>query len=153
MEMNLDSNQEQVQPEQRRVDALKQCDELITHFKRKAREGKRVFQIFKYSSVVLTIIVTVLSAIQGIQQWIIPVFSGLAVLATTMLSATNAQELWLESRTTQQKLTVERFLFLQDAGEYDKLGGPEKVQRFSERMMQIWSVGHAQWEKTTEDAE
>jgi hypothetical protein len=104
---HTESDEQRSQQEQSRKDALKQCDELIAHFKRKSREGKRVFQTFKYSSVILTIVVTVLSAIEGMQQWIIPVFSGLAVLATTMLSATNAQELWLESRTTQQQVTSE----------------------------------------------
>lgn len=153
--LNPESDEKQPWLEQRRTDALKQCDDLIKHFKKKAHEGKRVFQTFKYSSVILTIIVTVLSAIQEIQQqqWIIPVFSGLAVLTTTMLSATNAQELWLESRGTQQKLTVERFLFLQDADEYVKLNETEKVQRFSERVMRIWSTGHEQWERATEETE
>jgi hypothetical protein len=151
--LNAEADEKQSWLEQRRTDALKQCDDLIDHFMRKAHEGKRVFQTFKYSSVILTIIVTVLSAIREIQQWIIPVFSGLAVLTTTMLSATNAQELWLESRSTQQKLTVEKFLFLQDAGVYGNLNEREKVQRFSEHVMRIWSTGHEQWERTTEETE
>jgi len=151
--LNTKSEEKLSSLEQKRTGALKQCDELIDHFMKKAREGKRVFQTFKYSSVILTIIVTVLSAIQENQQWIVPVFSGLAVLTTTMLSATNAQELWLESRSTQQKLTVEKFLFLQDAGGYDNLNETEKVQRFSEHVMRIWSTGHEQWERATEETE
>src|SRR5215469_208722 len=64
-------------------EALKLCDHLMTDFKERADRHKRVFKVLKISSVSLAIAVTVLStlsATQRIDQWIVPVVSGLAAL-------------------------------------------------------------------------
>jgi hypothetical protein len=66
-----------------------------------------------------------------------------------LLAVTNAQEHWLQARSTQQKFVVERILFLQEAGAYAALSGTERVQEFSMQVMSIWSSGHEQWEKSS----
>ena len=133
---------------------LDECDRLIKHFDGKANEAKRSFQLFKYSSVSLATSVVILSALQSAKQWpelqvVIPIVSSIAALATTLLAATNAQEHWLQARSTQQKLVVERILFRQEAGGYSALSDTERVREFSKQVMSIWSSGHEQWEKST----
>ncbi len=140
--------------QQKRTEVLEKCDELLAHFKRKAKEHKRAFQLFKYSSIVLTIsatIISALAALQSIASWIVPIITGLAAPSTTFLTVTNAQELWVHSRTVQQQLTAEKFLFEQRAGDYAKLDEEAKVRLFAERIIDIWKRGHETWEQTTSE--
>jgi len=138
-----------------RESALQQCDELFKHFDEHARRYKRSFFRYKYSSVALTVGVTVISALQAIYtpslswQWILPVASGLAAFCTTMVHATNAQELWLRARSMTHKLAKERFLFLQSGGPYT---GEEtsNARLFSERLMDVWEGGQAEWEQAVQ---
>lgn len=104
-----------------RDSAIQECDKLIKHFDERARRHKRIFMRYKNLSIALTFGVTDISAIQGIYQptltwvWVLPVVSDLAAFCTAMVHATNAQELWLRSRSMTHRLTTERFLFLQAA--------------------------------------
>jgi hypothetical protein len=135
---------------------LKECDRLINHFSRKAHESKRNFRSFKYASVILSAIVAILTTLQSIKHWsllqaVIPAISSITALSTTLLAVTNAQEHWLQSRSTQQKLHIEKFLFLQEAGRYSDLELKERIKIFSEQVMNIWSSGHEQWEKSSKN--
>ena len=138
-----------------RESALLECDRLFKHFDDRATRYKRSFTRYKYSSVALTVGVTVISALQAIYnpplywQWVLPVASGLAAFGTTMVHTTNAQELWLRARTMTQRLATERFLFLQGAGPYAE-DHANDVRLFSKRLMEIWAGEHAQWEQAIE---
>lgn len=135
--------------------ALEECDKLFKHFDEQARRYKRTFARYKYSSIALTVGVTVVSALQAIYapsfvwQWILPVASGLAAFFTTMVHATNAQELWLRARSMTQKLATERFLFLQTADPYTG-DDTSDARLFAKRLMEVWSDGHAEWQQAIE---
>jgi len=135
---------------------IRECDRLINHFSDKAHEGKRNFRLFKYASVTLSVVVAILSTLQSIKHWsllqlVIPGISSVSALTTTLLAVTNAQEHWIQSRSTQQKLQVEKLLFLQEAGKYSDLELKERIKTFSEQVMNIWSSGHEQWEKSSKN--
>jgi hypothetical protein len=87
---------------------------LITHFNSKASRGKRHFQIYKYSSIVLAAITTITSSLQviytsGFPQWILPVVSALATVAVAFLGASSAQKIWINSRTTDNNYRLSNF--------------------------------------------
>lgn len=134
--------------ERRYADSLSECDRLITYFQKRARTGKRIVQPLRFLSVFLAILVTVLSAIQGLYYWLLPVVSGLASLCTTWLNTSNASEFWMRSRDTQQQLEAEKFLFSQNAGPYSKLDEEDKLRLFSERIVEMWSTGHMRWNQS-----
>ena len=137
-----------------RESAIEECDRLVGHFDVRAKRRKRKFERYTYSSVGLTVGVTVISALQGIYQpvpfwaWILPVVSGLAAFCTIMVHATNAQELWLRARSMTHRLNTERFLFMQGAGIYSEQEETDSVKLFSNRLMDIWAGGHEQWERS-----
>lgn len=138
---------------QKQSEALGECDRLIAHFKSQASEHKRNFKRLKQLSISLTLFVTLLAALSagkklGDWEWVVPVMSGFSALSTTLLSQTNAQRTWVQSRSIQQRLTVEKFLYLQDAGSYTSLEDSEKIRHFSNRVMEIWSEGHEGWGQT-----
>ncbi|MHC5594646.1 MAG: DUF4231 domain-containing protein [Nostoc sp.] len=142
---------------QKQKEALNECERLIQHFKNKSRQNRRWFMGLKYSSIFLAATVTILSAIAAskkIEQlnWAVPVISGLATLSTTLLSQTSTQKVWVHSRGVQQKLQVEKFLYLQAAGVYSQITTEEeKICQFSNRIMEIWSQGHETWENNVAD--
>jgi hypothetical protein len=139
-----------------RESALAECDRLTQHFDERAKRHKNEFLRYKHFSVALTVGVTVIAALQGIYQpapawaWVLPVVSGLAAFCTTMVHATNAQELWLRSRSMTRLLNTERFLFLQGAGIYAEQEEAKSVKLFSSRLMEDWADGHEQWAKAIE---
>ncbi|MBW4420339.1 MAG: DUF4231 domain-containing protein [Myxacorys californica WJT36-NPBG1] len=135
---------------QKHTEALEECDRLIQRFKHIADSDKRRFTRLNQASVLLTFVVTILSTLAaskqlGVWEWIVPIISALAALSTTLLSQNTSQKTWVNARNVQQKLQSEKFLYLQDAGDYFKLEGEEKTRRFSDRVMEIWSEGHQNW--------
>lgn len=134
-------------------EALNECDRLIEHFRNDAAKHRQNFRFLKNLSISLTLSVTALSILSVGKQleeweWAVPVISGLAALSTTLLSQTNSQKIWLHSRNLQQRLQVEKFLYLQDAGSYEHLEPSRKNRQFSIRVMEIWSESHENLEIT-----
>lgn len=143
-------------PNQKHEEALKECDRLIERFKYLADKDKRRFMLLKQLSISLTLTVTLLSALAasrklGDWEWIVPTTSGLAAISTTLLSQATSQKTWVNSRNVQQKLQVEKFLYLQASGNYLEMGEEEKISHFSNRVMEIWSEGHENWGQTVSD--
>src|SRR5262245_48227447 len=103
---------------ERRKQAVEQCEQLILHFKRQASQNKRLFFWLRNSSVILTVTVSSIAAVQGVPRWFVAAVSGMAALCTALLAATRPQEIWLQARGTQQQLTTELFLYQQCAGDY-----------------------------------
>jgi hypothetical protein len=152
--IHLSLNDLQYPLHQRQQDALAECDRLITHFQKEANQHKRGWQRLRFCGITLSILTTVLSALAASQQlgreeWVVPAVSGLATLFMTLLSQTNAQKVWIRSRSVQQKLHTEKFLYMQSAGEYASMANEEsQIRHFSRRVMEIWSEGHKTWEQS-----
>ena len=129
---------------------------VTNHFHVKADKGKKYFQIYKYTSIILAAITTIISSFHVIYantfpHWILPIASAGATVAVAFLGASSAQKIWINSRTTQQKLQTEQFLFNQQAGKYFNIPKEESLRIFSETMIQIWNEGHGKWEQTVGD--
>ncbi len=137
---------------ERSADAVKQCDGLIGHFKKRADRSKRLFESLRYATIVLTVAVASIAAVEPVPRWVVAVVSSAAALCTALLTATRPQEIWLQSRNTQQLLTAEQFLFSQCAGSYAAADEDKRVQLFSVRIMEIWNAGHTRWEQGRKDA-
>lgn len=130
--------------------------ELINHFHGKAGKSKQFFEVYKYGSIVLAAATTIVSSLQVIYpstfpQWILPITSAGATVAVALLGASSAQKIWINSRSTQQQLQTEQFLFNQQAGKYSSLSQEQSIQFFSERLVQIWNEGHGKWEQNVGD--
>ena len=141
---------------QKYEEALTECDRSIQRFKYIADKDKRRFTLLKKFSISLTLVVTLLSALAaskrlGDRGWIVPAVSGLAALSTTLLSQTTSQKTWINSRDVQQRLQVEKFLYLQTSGNYPQMSEEEKVCHFSNQVMEIWSEGHETWGQAVSD--
>lgn len=130
--------------------------QLIDHFHSKAGKSKKLYELYKYSSIVLAATTTIITALQVIYplsfpQWILPVVSAGATVAVAFLGASGAQKIRTNSRTTQQHFQTEHFLFNQQAGRYHNLNKEDAVKIFSERMVDLWNEGHHKWEQNVGD--
>lgn len=126
--------------------------QLIDHFYNKAAKSKRYYTFYKYSSIVLTALATIITSLQiayksQIPQWILPVVSAAATVMVAFLGASSAQKIWINSRTTQQRFQAEQILFNQQTGRYKNLESESRLQLFSERLIDLWNEGHGKWEQ------
>jgi hypothetical protein len=140
----------------KRTAALAECDRLIQHFAQEATQHKRRFTQLKTVCITLGLLTTFLSGMTltkkiGEWEWTVPVISGLTTLTTTLLSQTNAQRLWVQTRNTQQRLAAEKFLYLQEASAYAELTLDERTRRFSSQVIDIWNEGHEAWSQSASE--
>lgn len=129
---------------------------LLDHFDSKADKAKTNFHFYKYTSIVLAAVTTIISSLQAIYpttfpQWILPIASAGATVAVAFLGASSAQRICINSRTTGQQLQAEKFLFNQQVGRYYNIPHEESLRIFSEPMIQIWNEGHGKWEQTVNE--
>lgn len=126
--------------------------QLIAHFHGKAGRSKRNFEWYKYGSIVLSALTTIAAALQAAYAtafplWILPIFSAGATVAVAFLGVSGAQRIWIDSRTTQQRLETELFCFNEQAGAYHTLSQEQAIRLFSERVITLWTDGHNKWEQ------
>lgn len=137
--------------EDRKQQALHQCEHLIKDFAKRADRYKVRYKRLQVISITLAVGTTILAALSasrvlGPLDWVVPMVSGLATLSTTLLSQTNAQKIWVESRNISQQLQTQLFLYLQYSGEYANASDDsERLQLFSQRLMEVWSQGQESW--------
>ena len=142
--------------EEKTILANNELQMLLGHFDKKADTAKTNFHFYKYTSILLAAITTIVSSLQVIYQtsflqWVLPVVSAGATVAVAFLGASSAQRIWINSRTTGQQLQAEKFLFNQQAGQYFNIPKEECLRIFSERIKQIWNEGHGKWEQTVNE--
>lgn len=133
------------------ANALELANHLINHFAGKATKIKRLYKIFRFTSVISISVVTILAFLNIAYdwfplKWIIPSISIIATVLTTLMSITNAQKDWIYNRSTSQKFQRERFLYVQEAEKYSGIEAGERVKLFSENLMKIWDEVHQEWE-------
>jgi hypothetical protein len=137
--------------EERRQQALHQCDRLIKDFAKRADRHKARYKRLQVTSITLAVCTTILSALSaskvlGQLDWAVPAVSGLATLSTTLLSQTNTQKMWVQSRNISQQFQTQLFLYLQCSGEYANVqDDSERLQLFSKRLMEVWSQAQENW--------
>lgn len=137
--------------EERKQQALHQCDHLIKDFAKRADRHKARYKRLQVTSITLAVCTTILSALSaskvlGQLDWVVPSVSGLATLSTTLLSQTNTQKMWVQSRNISQQFQTQLFLYLQCSGEYANVqDDSERLQLFSKRLMEVWSQAQENW--------
>lgn len=141
--------------EEKRQQALQQCDRLINDFAQRADRHKARYKRLQTVSIALAAGTTVLSALSASKliaqlDWIVLAVSGFSTLLTTLLGQTNSQKMWVQSRNISQAFQMETFLYLQCAGEYANLQDDSvRLQLFSKRLMEIWSQAQERWSQQT----
>ncbi|MBW4652694.1 MAG: DUF4231 domain-containing protein [Kaiparowitsia implicata GSE-PSE-MK54-09C] len=132
---------------ERRTIALTECDRLIQHYRDEATQNKRIFDQLKYACIVLGMLTTLSSGLSvagkmGEWEWGLPIVSALTTVTTALLTQTNAQKNWVQSQAVQQRLAAEKFLYLQEAGDYGSVEMGDRTRLFSTKIVEIWTESH-----------
>jgi hypothetical protein len=142
-------------PEGPTIPGVAFCDERIAHFKKTADRQKRWWRLFQYTTMIVTVALTVVAglsvgnvAVINKVPWLIPVMSGIAALCSTLLAASRAQEQYLYHRKIEVRMKAERILYQQGAGAYSKLSDEGRARRLTERIVEIWTSSYEEWENT-----
>lgn len=134
----------------------KLLNELSDHFQNKAEKSKKLYELYKYGSIVLVAITTIVASLQVIfpdtfPQWILPIISAGPTVTVAFLGASGVKKIWINSRTTEKHFTTEHFLFNQQAVKYHNISKEEAIRIFSERLVELWNQGHNKWEQNVGD--
>ena len=131
------------------------ADERIAHFKKTADRQKRWWRLFQYTTIIITVLLTVVAglsvgdeAVINKVPWLIPGMSGIAALCSTLLAASHAQEQYLYHRKIEVKMKAEKILYEQGAGAYSKLSDEGRTRRLTERIVEIWTSSFEEWENS-----
>lgn len=157
---NGDGNMTDYQPSfsEKQKQALEQCDHLMKNFSDRADRHKLRYKRLQFISITLAVCTTILSALSASKkldqiEWVVPLVSGLATLATTFLTQTNSQKMWIQSRNISQDFQVEKFLYLQDSGNYSNVSSEdERLKLFSKRVMDVWEKAQENWAQNASSA-
>ncbi|MGD1900677.1 MAG: DUF4231 domain-containing protein [Geitlerinemataceae cyanobacterium] len=137
--------------EDREKQAIEQCEHLIHDFAKRADRHKKRYRRLQNTSITLAVGTTILSALSaskvlGSFSWIVPTISGVAALSTTLLSQTNSQKMWTQSRNISQQFQAQLFLYCQCSGGYaNAKDESERLQLFSNRIIDVWSQAQEEW--------
>ena len=140
--------------EEKQIQALNRCNHLTKDFADRADRHKNRYKRLQFFSISLAIATTVLSALSATKkidsiQWVVTLVSGLATLSTTLLTQTNSQKMWVQSRNISQKFQTEEFLYKQCSKEYEDIKDEEeRLQFFSKQIMDIWSQAQENWSQS-----
>jgi len=130
--------------------AMRLCDHLNIWFGTKATKHKKTYKLFRNLAILfvtLSSVVSILDVAFGLKilSYGGAVISVIATTFTSLLTATNAQKDWINSRNASQKFQIEKFHFLQRSGVYRNLKKNDAVTLFSENLADIWDLYHGNW--------
>ncbi len=130
--------------------ALRLCDHLNNWFGIKATKHKKTYKLFRNLAIIFVTLSSVISVLDVAFGLKILSYSGaiISIFATTftsLLTATNAQKDWINSRNASQKFQIEKFHFLQRSGVYRNLKENDAITLFSENLADIWDLYHGNW--------
>jgi hypothetical protein len=136
--------------EEKKQQAIQQCHQLLNDFSKRADRHKGRYKRLQITSISLAVCTTLLSALSaskvlGQLDWIVPAVSGLATLSTTLLTQTNTQKMWVQSRNISQQFQTQLFLYSQCSEDYAIQDDSERLKLFSKRLMEIWSQAQEGW--------
>lgn len=130
--------------------AVRLCDHLNSWFGMKATKHKKTYKLFRNLAIIfvtLSSIVSILDVAFGLKllSYGGAIISVIATTFTSLLTATNAQKDWINSRNASQKFQIEKFHFLQRSGVYRNLNEDNAITLFSENLADIWDLYHGNW--------
>jgi hypothetical protein len=116
-------------------------DQLEYHSKA-SRENKKKFYAYQFVIIVtgaLIPIVNVIAPVGDLLRLISSILGGIIVVTTALIQLYKYQENWILFRSTQELLKREKFLYLNDAGDYAGLDPEEKKRILVERIESLVS--------------
>jgi hypothetical protein len=136
----------------------------MKYYKETSAKNQKMYKRFQWILIILSALTPVFAALKGIRlgsattaptvdlNILVLVVSSLVAILTTGLKTFNYQELWINARSTYEKLKPEIHYYHFNAGPYG-VSGVDKESLFVTRVEVILDTEHKQWPpaKTLQD--
>ena len=129
---------------------LKRLEEQIAWYDKKSSYNQRRFKILKISQIIAGALIPFASSV-GAPAAVAGGLGVLIVIFEGLQSLSQHQQSWISYRSTCQKLTQEKYLWLAKAGPYESAPNPDAVM--AERIEALMSSEITNWSTTTRQKE
>ena len=121
---------------------LERLEDQIGWYDRKSAQGQRRFKVVKGIQLLAAAGVPVAAATSA-EAWLLAALGASVVLLEGFLQLNQYQQNWITYRSTAEALKHEKYLFLAEAGPYDRAANPRSL--LAERIEGLISQEHAKW--------
>jgi hypothetical protein len=125
---------------------LKRLEDQIAWYDKKSSYNQRRFKILKISQIIAGALIPFAASV-GAPAAVAGGLGVLIVIFEGLQSLTQHQQSWISYRSTWQKLTQEKYLWLAKAGPYESAPNPDAVM--AERIEALMSSEITNWSTTT----
>jgi hypothetical protein len=125
---------------------LKRLEDQIDWYDKKSSYNQRRFKILKISQIIAGALIPFASSV-GAPAAVAGGLGVLIVIFEGLQSLSQHQQSWISYRSTCQKLTQEKYLWLAKAGPYESAPNPDAVM--AERIEALMSSEITNWSTTT----
>ena len=125
---------------------LKRLEDQIAWYDKKSSYNQRRFKILKISQIIAGALIPFASSV-GAPAAVAGGLGVLIVIFEGLQSLTQHQQSWISYRSTWQKLTQEKYLWLAKAGPYENAPNPDAL--LAERIEALMSSEITNWGTTT----
>jgi hypothetical protein len=125
---------------------LKRLEEQIAWYDKKSSYNQRRFKILKISQIIAGALIPFVSSV-GAPAAVAGGLGVLIVIFEGLQSLSQHQQSWISYRSTCQKLTQEKYLWLAKAGPYESVLNHDAV--LAERIEALMSSEVTNWDATT----
>ena len=125
---------------------LKRLEDQIAWYDKKSSYNQRRFKILKISQIIAGALIPFASSV-GAPAAVAGGLGVLIVIFEGLQSLSQHQQSWISYRSTCQKLTQEKYLWLAKAGPYESAPNPDAVM--AERIEALMSSEITNWSTTT----
>jgi hypothetical protein len=129
---------------------LKRLEDQIDWYDKKSSYNQRRFKILKISKIIAGALIPFASSV-GAPAAVAGGLGVLIVIFEGLQSLSQHQQSWISYRSTCQKLTQEKYLWLAKAGPYESAPNPDAVM--AERIEALMSSEITNWSTTTRQKE
>ena len=125
---------------------VKRLEDQIDWYDKKSSYNQRRFKILKISQIIAGALIPFASSV-GAPAAVAGGLGVLIVIFEGLQSLSQHQQSWISYRSTCQKLTQEKYLWLAKAGPYESAPNPDAVM--AERIEALMSSEITNWSTTT----
>ena len=129
---------------------VKRLEDQIAWYDKKSSYNQRRFKILKISQIIAGALIPFASSV-GAPAAVAGGLGVLIVIFEGLQSLSQHQQSWISYRSTCQKLTQEKYLWLAKAGPYESAPNPDAVM--AERIEALMSSEITNWSTTTRQKE
>lgn len=131
--------------------AWKRLNDQLNWYDGKSSHAQKYYKSLKFIQILLALFIPVFNMFDIESSKIFTAIAGAMIALLEGIQQMNQySRLWVEYRSTAEKLKHEKYLFVSNAGRYKEIRPEEKLILLAETVEEMVSTEHANWCSETE---